>query len=315
MSHAARDPGVLGSGWVAWSPVGASLSVRSIASAALLLLICFPTVCLAVPRSLDFDGDGKADIAVYRKSTSTFFVRRSSDAVLSQIPFNLTSTAPIVTPVPADYTGDGKADAAIWGSQQCLTGEPTPSPPAPAPIPAFFCPQGGGGTGLGNVALDLPVPADYDGDGKADFAVYRKTTGVWTVQRSSGGTITVSWGAPALGDTPVPADYDGDGKADVAVYRKLTGEWLIRRSSDGGVTVVAGRRTSETSPFPRTTPGTAGRTSPSTGGSRANGSSAAPRTASSSRSRGAPPPSVTSRCRPTTPETRAALLTSPSTGG
>ena len=79
---------------------------------------------------------------------------------------------------------------------------------------------------------DIAVPADYDGDRKVDVAVYRSTTGLWYIQRSSdGGTTQVQWGQP--GDQPVPADYDGDGKTDIAVYRPTTGTWYIIRSSDG----------------------------------------------------------------------------------
>jgi len=77
---------------------------------------------------------------------------------------------------------------------------------------------------------------DYDGDGRADVAVYRKTTGEWFIRRSTDGGLTyIPWGAVQT-DIPVPADYDGDGKADIAVYRTTTGEWFIRRSSDGGLT-------------------------------------------------------------------------------
>ena len=45
-----------------------------------------------------------------------------------------------------------------------------------------------------------------------------------------GGSTSVGWGAPSLGDTPVVADYDGDGKADITVARQATGEWFIRGS-------------------------------------------------------------------------------------
>ena len=59
-------------------------------------------------------------------------------------------------------------------------------------------------SGLG----DVPVPGDYDADGKADFAVYRATTGEWFIYRSSDGGLThYNWGAPSLGDVPVRAKY------------------------------------------------------------------------------------------------------------
>jgi hypothetical protein len=162
---------------------------------------------------LDADGDGKADIAVYR--SGTWFVRLTSNGGVTTAGWG---GVPQDVPVPRDYDGDGKTDASVyrngtWFIQRSLGGHATVS--------------------WGGAATDLPVPADYDGDGKADIAVYRD--GAWAILRSSDGGITsVGWGGLAA-DEPVPADYDGDGKADVAIYRN--GTWFIIRSSDGGVTI------------------------------------------------------------------------------
>src|SRR5262249_37991164 len=78
------------------------------------------------------------------------------------------------------------------------------------------------------------ITADYDNDGKADFAVWRPSTGEWFVIDSSTGRPRPSaqqWGQP--GDIPVPGDYDGDGKADFAIWRPSTGEWFVIDSSTG----------------------------------------------------------------------------------
>jgi hypothetical protein len=171
-----------------------------------------------------YDGDGKADIAVYRSSTGRWFIQRSSDGLLADLAWGCPSCGDIA--VPADYDGDGKADIAVYRNS---TGE-------------WFIRRSSDG-GLTHLSWGCPscgdtaVPADYNSDGKADIAVYRRSTGEWFIQRSSDGGLThLAWGCPSCGDIAVSADYDGDGKADIAVYRRSTGEWFIQRSSDGGLT-------------------------------------------------------------------------------
>ncbi len=163
----------------------------------------------------DLDGDGKADIAVYRDGA--WYIIRSSDGGITTVGWG---GAPQDIPVPTDYDGDGKKDIAVYRDGVW-----------------FIIRSSDGGTtivGWGGLAQDIPVPADYDGDGKADIAVYRD--GVWFIIRSSdGGATIVGWGGLAH-DIPVPADYDGDGRTDIAVYRD--GLWFIIRSSDGGITTV-----------------------------------------------------------------------------
>jgi hypothetical protein len=81
----------------------------------------------------------------------------------------------------------------------------------------------------------------------ADYAVYRKSTGMWYVLYSKGGYVNYSsvkcgldtkalpagyvWdGVP---DLPVAADYDGDGRADISIFRNATGYWYAMLSSTG----------------------------------------------------------------------------------
>ncbi len=209
---------------------------------------------------LDFDGDKKRDIAVYRDGT--WFILRSSDGGVTTIGWGGLAQD---IPVPADYDGDGKVDIAVyrdgtWYIIRSTDGGVTTigwgGLPQDIPVPAdydgdgkadvavyrngtwFIIRSSDGGfttTGWGGLPQDIPAPADYDGDGKTDIAVYRD--GTWYILCSSDGAQTsVGWGG-VLVDIPVPADYDGDGKTDIAVYRN--GTWFILRSSDGGQTTVA----------------------------------------------------------------------------
>ena len=181
-----------------------------------------------VPVLHDYDGDRKADIAVYRDGM--WYVLRSSDGGVTTIGWGGLAQD---IPVPRDYDGDGKADIAVYrdGMWYVLRS------------------SDGGVTavGWGGMAQDKAVPADYDGDGKADIAVYRD--GMWYVLRSSDGGVTaVGWGGMAQ-DKAVPADYDGDGKADIAVYRE--GMWYVLRSLDGGVTTIGWGGLAQDIPVPR----------------------------------------------------------------
>lgn len=73
----------------------------------------------------------------------------------------------------------------------------------------------------------------------ADLAVWRPSTGLWSIRNSgTGGTQTtnITFGLP--GDQPVPGDFDGDSKTDLAVFRPNApsaglGTWYIFNSADG----------------------------------------------------------------------------------
>ena len=160
---------------------------------------------------VDFDGDGKTDIAVYRAATGAWYVIPSSGGD----PYGFSwGGDPTDIPVPGDYDGDGKADIALY---RVSTG-------------AWYIYPSGGGVPYGvtlRTADDKPVPEDYDGDDKTDIAIYRANTGIWFIIPTGGSSsYEISWGGDPT-DIPVPGDYDGDGKADIALYRKADGGWWI----------------------------------------------------------------------------------------
>jgi hypothetical protein len=179
---------------------------------------------------VDFDGDGKADIGIYRDGT--WSIIRSSDGGVTNFNWGGASWTPVV----ADYDGDGKADIAVYNANGLWS---------------IVRSSDGGNTLIGwsGAAGDIPVPADYDGDGKADLAVYNTATAGWSIIRSSDGGLTYrAWGGPSW--VPVPADYDGDGKVDIAVRNGSNGLWSIVRSTDGGNTLFGWSAAANDIPVP-----------------------------------------------------------------
>lgn len=176
---------------------------------------------LAVPRVVpfDFDGDGKADVSVFRPSTNVWYQIQSSNTQVAVENFGLSGD--VVT--PADYDGDGKTDLGIFRPS---SGDWWIKSSSSGVVQNIHW----GATG------DIPRPADFDGDGKADFIVYRPSDGIWYRFGSTGVMSNVAFGTAE--DKPLIGDFDGDGKADLAVFRPSTGEWWRQSSIDNSVQVT-----------------------------------------------------------------------------
>jgi hypothetical protein len=179
---------------------------------------CLGSRSVGVTR-FDFDGDGKADIGLFRPSGGLWYIMNSRDSTFSIYTFGQAGDKPVTE----DYDGDGKSDIALyrsggWFKLKSSTGTIE-----------------GVGFGLPN---DLPAPADFDGDGKTDVAVYRPSEGRWYVQPTATTTpfYVIQFGAS--GDLPVPSDYDGDGRADVNLFRPSDGTWYRLNSRDGAFVAI-----------------------------------------------------------------------------
>lgn len=178
-------------------------------------------------QPFDFDGDGRTDIRALRSSANGFYVLNS---LANNITFNSFVGGSTISAVSDDYDGDGRGDLVVFfasGTDRVwrilLTGTNT--------VREFTF-----GT---TAATDQLLPSDYDGDGKTDPIIFRRTTGVWYILRSTDNQIQAEVYGTA-NDIGAVGDFDKDGKADLTAIRGGANfvNWFTRRSSDGQTSLV-----------------------------------------------------------------------------
>jgi hypothetical protein len=173
-------------------------------------------VISVMPLAADFDGDAKADPAVFNTNGTWKIKASSGNYTLITLTGFLGGSG--ATALAADFDGDRKADPAVyyadlelWAVKLSMLNYLAPT------ILTDF-----GGAGW------VAVAGDFDGDRLADPALYN-TNGTWQVKASTAGyqTLTINDLLGFAGWAGIAGDIDGDGKVDPTIYQASSGSWIV----------------------------------------------------------------------------------------
>ena len=201
----------------------------------------------------DYDGDGKADIAIWRAGapgSAGFWIKRSSDGGVTFVPFGQTATNPgwsatttATARLPPSTARASPGSSSTWFYKRSIDGAIVADSVSRATHRALADYDGDGrmdigvrrSTASGGAFLlnrtsagpaifferdDPTVAGDFDGDGRATWCSSAPWAGPsWTVRRARRRHLPQNFGLRQR--LPVPGDYDRDGKIDFAIWRSV----------------------------------------------------------------------------------------------
>jgi hypothetical protein len=172
-------------------------------------------------RTGDLNGDGKADVFMWRDSDKSWTVNLSygSGFTMQRWTGAWGSDGPIRV---GDLNADGKTDVFMWrGSDKSWTVNLSSG--------SGFTMQRWTGAWGSDGTIQV---GDLNGDKKTDVFMFRAAKGDWTVNLSTGTGFTARrWlGACGTDGPSLLGDFNADGKADVAIWRDANKDWLVNFS-------------------------------------------------------------------------------------
>ncbi|MDP9444144.1 MAG: VCBS repeat domain-containing M23 family metallopeptidase [Actinomycetota bacterium] len=222
--------------------------------------------CGDVPVAGDWDGDGRADVGVFRpRPTTAAFRLRLRTGTTKRLLFGAPGTVPVV----GDWDGDRHSDVAVWDQPARTFARLLPDGTVDRlrvgrirDVPVVGDWDGNGRTDVGiwrpysgrfvlfgadgsrsirilGTVADTPVTGDWDGDGRTDVGVVDTATMTFRLLRGDGTLREVVFGV--AGDRPVIGDWNGNGAANIGVWRPSTGEFVLRLSATRSTVIRYGR--------------------------------------------------------------------------
>src|SRR5436190_1180115 len=131
-----------------------------------LVLLCAVTtawlVCVGFAASassvwVDFNGDSRTDVAVFRPSNGTWYIQSTGRIPAAQRGEHVFAVKPNLLKHALEF------------ERNLLNKVPGGFSKRPKTV-------------VFGAAGDIPVPGDYNGDGHTDVAVFRPSTGTWYIQ-------------------------------------------------------------------------------------------------------------------------------------
>ncbi|HEY8563410.1 MAG TPA: VCBS repeat-containing protein [Pyrinomonadaceae bacterium] len=197
---------------------------------------------------LDFDGDGRTDLALYREGTrdlrlapqpSYWYFMNTHTGATSAVIWGRS----LDVPAPADYDADGKTDLGVYRWWDFETGDVNQW--------WLYQSQGGGHQVLVYEAGYNKFNRNYLGDARAEIGQLYQTNisqdptqpcfvAIYFIGDLQGNTLRKTVGdACNVIPMPVPGDYNNDGRSEIAVFNNgIFKVWFPPYEGDGAPAIT-----------------------------------------------------------------------------
>ncbi len=190
-----------------------------------------------IPVAVDWEGDGRQELAVFRPG-GTWFVDTNHSGVFDgpavDVQTGLFGKSLGDIPVAIDWEGDGRQELAVFRPGGTWFIDTNHSGVFDGP--AVDVQMGLFGKSPG----DIPVAIDWEGDGRQELAIFRPG-GTWFIDTNRNGvydgpTVDYTNSPGTFGgqtdDIPLAIDWDGDGRQELAIFRP-GGTWFVDLNHNG----------------------------------------------------------------------------------